>query len=234
MRDVEAAADLFVRTAAGLSEEQLRSPSLLPGWSRAHVVAHVVLNAEGFVAVAETPADRQPALMYPGGIAERDRDIAALAAASADELLQRCRNANRLFTLAWSPGPLSRDCATAAGHPVFASGSVLQRRLRELQVHLIDLGVDGVGIDAWLPEFVDADLDLQWPTVAHRTSQRVAVDDEDGVRWETEPAPPQQPALVVPRRLLLAWVLDRAVIDGLPSLDSWSNRSKWEWTDRDA
>lgn len=229
IQDVEVAGELFTRTISDLTAEQLRGPSLLPGWSRAHVIAHVALNAEGFVAVANTPEGLWPALMYPGGTTERDRDIATLAHSSTSQLLDRFREANACFIETWDPPCPLRDCATAEGHPTFSSSSVLQRRLRELQVHLIDLDVGDVGIDVWMPAFVEADLGLQWPTVAHRTSQPVVVDDEFGVRWETGPSTSRGPTPVVTRRQLLAWVLDRGTIEGMPRLEPWTNRSKWEW-----
>lgn len=34
-------------TAAALTDDQVREPSLLPGWSRGHVLTHVARNADG-------------------------------------------------------------------------------------------------------------------------------------------------------------------------------------------
>lgn len=230
---VELAAEEFMRNISALTEGQIRAASLLPGWSHCHVIAHVALNAEGFVAVAGAPDDRRPALMYPGGTAQRDQDIAMLAQSTTGELLKRSRESNDSFIQAWCPAPSIRECATAEGHPVFSSSAVLSRRLRELQVHLLDLNIEGVGTDLWLPNFVDADLELQWPTVAQRTSEPVAVVDELGTRWETEPAATERTRQVVQRRDLLAWVVDRGEIEGMPRLEPWSNRSKWEFLSSD-
>src|SRR6266487_6753291 len=44
---VGAATDRLLATAAALSDTQLREPSLLPGWSRAHVLTHIARNADG-------------------------------------------------------------------------------------------------------------------------------------------------------------------------------------------
>jgi hypothetical protein len=100
-----------------------------------------------------------------------------------------------------------------------------------LQVHLIDLGLDGIGFEQWSAPFVDSDLGLQWPTVEHRTNQAVLALDEFGVVWHAGRSPGHIEPVHVRRRRLLAWVLDRCHIAGLPLLDPWSNRSKWEHLD---
>ena len=43
----------LVRTVDALDDEQWPQPSLLPGWSRAHVVAHLLLNAEALAGALE-------------------------------------------------------------------------------------------------------------------------------------------------------------------------------------
>ena len=45
--DLSEATRRLVRTADGLSDDQYAEPSALPGWTRAHVLAHLALNAEG-------------------------------------------------------------------------------------------------------------------------------------------------------------------------------------------
>ncbi len=39
----------FLEHLAALSDEELRSPSALPGWSRAHVVSHFSRNARALM-----------------------------------------------------------------------------------------------------------------------------------------------------------------------------------------
>ena len=41
----------LVRTVDGLDDDALAAPSGLPDWTRAHVVAHLALNAEGLASV---------------------------------------------------------------------------------------------------------------------------------------------------------------------------------------
>ena len=40
------ASNRVIRTVDGLDGDDWSAPSLLPGWTRAHVVAHLALNAE--------------------------------------------------------------------------------------------------------------------------------------------------------------------------------------------
>ena len=209
-------------------------PTALPGWTRGHVIAHVALNGEAFVGVATALRAGRAAVMYPGDEGARDRAIDALAAAPPHELVRRVRAANDEFTRAWEPPPPAGACATSADHPAFSSSSVPQRRLRELQVHLVDLGCPGVGPALWTRAFVDADLRIQWPTVAHRTTEPILVVDEFGEVWQAGTRDRGAEPLVVPRSELLAWVLDRADVDGLPQLEPWSNQSRWEHLERDA
>lgn len=225
---IDEAAALFDHAVAGLVENEFTEPSALPGWSRAHVIAHVALNAEGFLAAADGYRAGTSAYMYPDGTTQRDRDIDNLAAEPSAELLNRLTEANQQFIAMWSEGVGEFVCATAPGHPTFPSAAVPLRRLRELQVHLVDLDIDGVGPDDWLGIFVDNDLELQWPTVSHRTRERVSVVDELGQTWHTDPPAPVAFAVQADRRRLLAWVLDRAKVSGLPRLEAWTNRSKWE------
>lgn len=214
--------------ARTLSELELRAPSRLPGWRRAHVIAHVVLNAEGFSSAARELATHGLGLMYPSGVNARDAAIDELSRLSLSQLLDQLAAAHHEFLVLWDPLPAPGPCATSLETPRFDSSTVPGRRLRELQVHLLDLGVDLVTPDDWLDEFVDDDLPIQWATVQQRTELPVHVVDERGDLWSANTAGATQPLQQVGRRQLLAWTLDRVQIDGLPQLGEWGNRSRWE------
>ncbi len=51
-------------TARSLSEADVRRPSLLPGWSRAHVLSHLAGNAEGGARLLEGVASGVPGWEY--------------------------------------------------------------------------------------------------------------------------------------------------------------------------
>src|SRR6266571_2485523 len=44
---IDAAVDRLLASASALSDDQVREPSLLPGWSRAHVLTHIARNGDG-------------------------------------------------------------------------------------------------------------------------------------------------------------------------------------------
>lgn len=231
---IDAAAESFVHHVTHLSAAELRDPSALPGWSRAHLVAHVLLNAEGFVEVGTALRRGRPAYMYPAGVSARDAEIDALAEQPGHVLFGRLNDANSRFRQSWEPRPPAGECATAEGHPRFDSSTVLLRRLRELHVHGADLAIETLTVDSWSDEFVDVDLALQWPTVSFRTDEPVLVADETGLVWSVGEEPHVSDRMMVGRRQLLAWVLDRAEIAGLPTLEPWSNRSRWEYIQPDS
>src|ERR1700689_2077692 len=47
LADLESATRRLLDEMAGLSDAAARQPSLLPGWSRGHVLTHLARNAEG-------------------------------------------------------------------------------------------------------------------------------------------------------------------------------------------
>jgi maleylpyruvate isomerase len=89
LADLLADADqALVRTVDGLTDAAYAEPSLLPDWSRAHVVAHLTLNAEGLAGVLHGAHLGQPRTMYASSEA-RNGDIAELATADPAELRER-------------------------------------------------------------------------------------------------------------------------------------------------
>ncbi|MFI9324466.1 maleylpyruvate isomerase N-terminal domain-containing protein [Kitasatospora aureofaciens] len=71
---MRAATGLLLRTAARLCDAGVRAPSLLPGWSRGHVLTHLARNADGgrrLPSWARTGV-RTP-LPGPGGAGRADR-----------------------------------------------------------------------------------------------------------------------------------------------------------------
>lgn len=123
-----------------LSEEDLAGPSLLPGWSRATVVAHVARNADALVNLLTWARTGTETPMYASSQA-RDDAIAATAAQPATELIADYHAARtRLDAAVHSlPEPAwTREVRTAQGRTVEAS-EVAWMRCREVWVHAVDL-----------------------------------------------------------------------------------------------
>jgi maleylpyruvate isomerase len=131
----------LVRTVDGLADTAYAQPSLLPGWTRAHVVAHVTLNAEALAGVLHGAHVGRPRTMYASSQA-RDGDIEALAAADPAELRDRFLAPTGGFTEAleamheddWE-GRFER---TPGGREIRYSAIPLMR-LREVEIHHADL-----------------------------------------------------------------------------------------------
>lgn len=144
----------LVRTVDALTEEALAEPSSLPGWSRAHVVAHLALNADGLAGSLAGIGRNDPTPMYPTQEA-RDTDIDDLAAAGPATLRTRLLGATTHFADAVSAVP---DDAWGAriervpGGRTFPAVAVPSMRLREVEIHHADLAA-GYSCNEWDPEF---------------------------------------------------------------------------------
>src|ERR671939_294815 len=77
---------------ARLTDDELRQPSALPGWSRAHVVAHLARNADALVNLCSWARTGVETPMYPSRQA-RDAAIEATATLPPDALRADFRDA---------------------------------------------------------------------------------------------------------------------------------------------
>ncbi|WP_280421802.1 maleylpyruvate isomerase N-terminal domain-containing protein [Nocardia carnea] len=140
---VEHGTALFTAQIARFGEQQLPQPSILPGWTRKHLVAHVAANADALgnlVRWAET-GERTP--MYTSA-EQRNADIAAGAQRSAAELAEWLNaSAHELgAAMAALTGEQWRtEVVTAQGRTVPAT-EIPWLRAREVCVHAVDLGSD--------------------------------------------------------------------------------------------
>ena len=134
----------LIRTVDALPEHAWPAPSLLPGWTRAHVVAHLALNAEGLAGAVVGVLEGRPVTMYPSA-ERRDTDIDELGAAGPAAIRDRLFGATTvireaLAALAAEP-TLSETLIdrTPGGTRRFHAGQVAAMRLREVEIHHVDL-----------------------------------------------------------------------------------------------
>lgn len=211
------AQDRLLTTAAALSDEQAGQPSLLPGWTRAHVLTHIARNADGLRNLliwaqtgVETPqyASRD----------ERDAQIEAGSGRTAAELAEDVASSAQAFLA--QAGQLDGDAWDAevralrgAAHPAWFT---LHRRLTEVEIHHVDLAA-GYGPQDWPDWFVtdmlyqvtggiaeDADAPAVTVTDASTGRQYLLRRDARPDREITGPGPE-----------LLAWLLGRSAGAGL-------------------
>ncbi len=131
----------MTRSVDGLDGDEWRAPSLLPGWTRAHVVAHLALNAEGLARMLHGVVSDEPAAMYDSD-EKRDRDIDDLAGAEPGEIRDRLLGGTTVLHDAFAALPedawATRVERTPGGRSM-RSASLPSMRLRELEIHHVDL-----------------------------------------------------------------------------------------------
>ncbi|MBV9832116.1 MAG: maleylpyruvate isomerase family mycothiol-dependent enzyme [Marmoricola sp.] len=183
LSDLDASSTALIRTVDALGAEELAAPSLLPGWSRAHVVAHLALNGEALAGVMDAVLRGDAVAMYESN-EQRDRDIEELAGAGQAELLDRMLSATTQF----SDAALAMDddawdgwfCRTPGTEQVPVA-TVPQMRRREVEIHHADLGTVYGHVD-WPQDFVIELLDVV--TVDQAPSGPFTVRAEDlGRSW---------------------------------------------------
>ncbi|WP_086563039.1 maleylpyruvate isomerase family mycothiol-dependent enzyme [Streptomyces africanus] len=126
-----------------LTDPGFTRPSHLPGWSRAHVVAHVARNADALVNLLTWARTGVETAMYASGD-QRAREIEEGARRPAEELRAELLAADR--SLAAELAALPDECwaatvRTARGREVPAS-QVPWMRVREVWIHAVDLNID--------------------------------------------------------------------------------------------
>ncbi|MFC8130263.1 maleylpyruvate isomerase family mycothiol-dependent enzyme [Streptomyces sp. NPDC057302] len=151
--------DRLLSTAASLSDQDVEAPSLLPGWTRGHVLTHLARSADSrtrLLASARTGTD-VPQYADDG---QRERDIEEGAGRSACALLYDMDTAlHRFLSAAAAHPPNAWDVPVrwlgAGLRPVRgAVGSML----REVEVHHTDLAT-GHGPAHWPALFTARELE---------------------------------------------------------------------------
>lgn len=188
----------LLQTLAAVDDEAVRQPSRLPGWTVGHVLTHIARNADGHTRRLVGALRGEDLPRYPGGSEQRDAEIAEGAGRPASELIDDVRTSATRLEAVWEQleevGWPGADLYADDDFPV--SQSPL-RRLREVEVHHVDLGL------GYEP--------AEWPDVY--------------VQWELRLALQRLPSRFEPgdERRFLAWLLNRSPLpDGL-ELRSWSS-----------
>jgi maleylpyruvate isomerase len=152
--DLSEATRRLVRTADAMTDEQYAEASALPGWTRAHVLSHLALNAEGLAGALVGIVEGRPVPMYASQEA-RDADIAELGekapSAIRTRLLGGCTDlADAIAAVPEDESGLTLE--RTPGGRTFAVGDVPWMRLREVEIHHADLAA-GYDRAAWSSEF---------------------------------------------------------------------------------
>jgi maleylpyruvate isomerase len=213
--EMAASTDRLLRSVDAMADADLRGRSLLPGWTRAHVLTHVARNAVAMVNLAVAARTGEDRPMYPGGPAGRDADIEAGAARHlGDVRLDLSDSADRLME-AFAGFPtegLDREVPMTSGATAYG-WEIPLLRVRELEIHHVDLDA-GYTPDDWDPDFATRTLDQLSPFFRSERECPVgtlAATDGDG-SWEVAA---DGPTLTGPRSALVGWLTGRTSGQGL-------------------
>lgn len=162
-----AAGERFFATVLGerLSDQDLDGPSLLPGWTRRTVVAHVARNADALVNLLTWARTRMETPIFASSEA-RDAAIAETSTLPVDDLLSDCLSAAKRLDTAVQTMPekaWSVQVKTAQGRTVPAA-QVLWMRSREVWVHAVDLqaGATFADVPPEILRLLVADIVTTW------------------------------------------------------------------------
>jgi maleylpyruvate isomerase len=155
---IDFATQRLLDDARTLPEADLRAPSLLPGWTRAHVLAHVARGADAMRNLLAGVRSGQERPAYASARA-REAGIERGAAMSAADLMADLADSamalravvRQLPDEAWQAPVRVLDSAP------FPAAGVLTRRLAEVELHHCDLGT-GYGPADWPAAFAAMEL----------------------------------------------------------------------------
>lgn len=155
---VRRSTDRLLADVRQLTDEQMRRPSRLAGWTRAHVVGHVAAHARGLVRVTTAAARGELLDPYPGGAEGRAREIEAAARQPAPVLTGELEAATAALDELWSSvdDDVWRRPTRSSGGERPLSAGVLSR-WTEVEVHHADLGLR-YGPADWPAAYVSAVL----------------------------------------------------------------------------
>lgn len=184
-------------SARRMTDARVRSPSRLPGWTIGHVLTHIARNADGHVRRLEGALRGEDVARYPGGLAQRQREIADGSGRAAAEIVADLVATQHRLEDVWgrseAAGWPHAELRADDRWPTTASPV---RRLREVEVHHVDLGV-GYEPSDWPEDYVAWEMPELLATVPGRLQERDVA------------------------RELVAWLAGRGSIPATIELDPW-------------
>ncbi|GAA3946594.1 maleylpyruvate isomerase [Amorphoplanes auranticolor] len=204
MTDVDEATERLIRTAEGLDDSAMTAPSALPGWTVGHVLTHVARNADAYTNLltwartgVETPAYASPTARMDGIDAGAERPVAEQIADLREAHERLADAAAAMLAEAWTFF-LAPTGASAAAVP--------WARLREVEVHHVDLG-RGYSPEDWSDAFA---LRLLREIVTNMPDLDLVLRPQGVEHTLTIGNPEGAPEISGPTRSIAAWLAGRA------------------------
>ncbi|MEY9931269.1 maleylpyruvate isomerase [Catenulispora sp. GP43] len=213
-----------IRALSAMDDREARQPSALPGWTRAHVVGHLIQSGDAYLWLMAVARDG----VEPWPRAERAamaRELEDLAARPVAELVDGLADRMDRLVRVSEVMPVERwDTLVQAlagwRHPAWY---ILRRCLRELETHHLDLDV-GYRTDDWPAPYVAWALEDTLSTLAARGFPLARVEAVDLERsWALSDA---GPVVSGPGHAVLGWLSGRRGGAGLsaqelPAAPAW-------------
>jgi len=209
----------LLATATTLSDAQVREPSLLPGWTRGHVLTHIARNADGLGNLLRWARAGTEIPMYASAEA-RSKDIEAGSGRPAADLVTDVRESAAAFAAeaATVPDGAWTVQVRALNGPPFPAIGVLDRRLSEVEIHHVDLAA-GYTPGDWPADFVTDALSRVADSFTGRDDAPRCLIWADGAPhgYRIGPEHPDTPRVIVhgPAADVLAWLIGRGSGAGL-------------------
>jgi maleylpyruvate isomerase len=214
LNTIEVSTDLLLVSVDAMTKEDVRGPTLLPDWSRGHLLTHIARSADSLGRLVEWARTGIEQKQYASE-ETRAAQIQAGARRSPAELAADIKQSAVAFEQAARSLPESAryfELRLRSGVPVTAE-RLLFVRLRELEVHHVDLNVGYTWADI-PPDVTTAVIDDIVATLSKRegvppvrlVATDVELDRQIGLRG---------PVLTGEQADLLAWLSGRSPGVGL-------------------
>lgn len=152
---------------APMTDDDFSTPSLLPGYTRGHVVAHLTNKTNAHVVLVDGAGEGETRQLHPTGY---DPDLAADIGArqTADQLRANLQQSFTQLEAAWD----ALDATLWDRQGIMMAGprtmtEIIGHHLRNVEVHHVDLDI-GYQASDWPALFVDAELAKRVNTLADR------------------------------------------------------------------
>jgi maleylpyruvate isomerase len=212
LRELAAATGQLLARLAGLPDAQVHEPSLLPGWTRGHVLTHLARNAEGGSRLLAWARTGVPGYEYQSLTARADA-IEAGAGRPAAVLIQEVQQTASAFAAAATEMPAEawqRPVRYTAGQKPPAA-VIVPSRLAEVLIHHVDLNYDYRPLD-WPAWFTSDMLSRTAAALTKASTMRPVrlASTDTGTMYTIGAAGPGSPVVSGPECELMAWLFGRS------------------------
>lgn len=184
---VREATERLLVSVSKLDDAAVGEPSLLPGWTRGHVLAHLARNADALVNLLTWARTDVRTPMYASA-ETREADIERDADRPLAAHLEDLRESAARFDAATDALPQARRAfeIEMRNGVVERADRLPLRRLAEVELHHVDLGV-GHTLDQLSPDFVGSELAFLATVkfAGHPDLPALELRADDGRHWRT-------------------------------------------------